>query len=625
MLCERFGKTAIRKHLLPPAAWVPFPRARARAAWNALLTADLNRQRAAYIVGAAEMLLNQPWPDLPAVRYADFARDGNRTKYETPYFARRQYLAVLVLAECFEHRGRFMDEIMNGLYHILEEITWCLPAHAERHQGDIFQREDIESVDLFACETAAVLAEALYLLEDELSAITATLPRRIRKAIDERVIRPVEQDPNRYWWSCGRNNWTPWCCSNILGAALATIDDTDRLASLIADTLNPIVDRFLSKYPDDGCCNEGPGYWNVSPGALVIYLEHLYGRTAGAVTIYDEPKIRRMGEFIVNAHLADQWVLNFADAFAHMNVRRGVVYRFGDRLESEPMKVLVHYSMREWKADAAVFPLIQRHHGGDLHYALRELFWMPADEPAGIMAKNTTVWYPHTEVLVARESENAIRGFILGAKGGHNDESHNHNDIGQFILLRNGKPFIVDAGVDTYTRLTFSSDRYTLWYMRSSSHNVPLVNGVEQAAGASFRATNVVFTDQGTERVLSMELRTVYPESAPFTSARRTFHFAGGRVHVTDAITAPERSTLEIPLLTPAAVKADGAQAFILENGGERVRVSCLNKHAASIRTEIVPLDGKLRSIWGPSLTRIILQWKLPAGGGLCGLTCEAV
>ena len=88
MLCERFEKTTIRKHLLPPAAWAPFPRTRDRAAWNALLTADLNRQRAAYMVGAAEILLNQPWPDLSAVRYADFVRDGNLRNIWEPSLTR---------------------------------------------------------------------------------------------------------------------------------------------------------------------------------------------------------------------------------------------------------------------------------------------------------------------------------------------------------------------------------------------------------------------------------------------------------------------------------------------------------------------------------------------------------
>jgi hypothetical protein len=627
MLCEKFSKDVVRKHLQPPATWAPFPRACERPAWEALLAVDLNRQRAASLIGAAEALVNQPWPDLPAVRYADYARDGNRSRFQTPYFARRQNLAVLVMAECFEHRGRFTDEILNGLYHILEETTWCLPAHALRHPGDLFPREDLETVDLFACETAAVLADTLYLLEGEISSLTTTLPRRLRMAIEARVIRPAEQDPLRHWWSDGRNNWTPWCCSNILGAALVVLDDQDRLASLIADTLNPSIDRFISKYPDDGCCDEGPVYWTVSPGALLVYLEHLHGRTNGAVSIYDEPKLRRMGEYAANAHLAGHWALNFADANAKMTVHRGVTYRFGDRIGSEPMKALVRHGMRNWEPAGTVTPLLQPHcNGGDLQVMLREIFWIPADEPAGLMTKSRTVWYPQTEVLVARESEEAGRGFILGAKGGHNAEQHNHNDIGQFVLLRNGKPFLVDAGVDIYTRLTFSDQRYTLWYMRSSGHAVPCVNGVEQAAGASFRATGVSFTDRPGERVLSLELRSAYPGDAPFTSARRTFRCTEGCVELTDAIVAAGKILFEVPLLTPATVTADGPHAVILDNGGERVRLSwSAGAAAAALRTETIPLEGNLSATWGPTLTRLTLTWELPAGGGNCGMVCVAV
>ena len=74
--------------------------------------------------------------------------------------------------------------------------------------------------------------------------------------------------------------------------------------------------------------------------------------------------------------------------------------------------------------------------------------------------------------------------MALCAKGGHNNESHNHNDVGSFMLYVDGEPEIVDAGNMIYTAKTFSSERYTLWNVRAAYHNLPLIGGREQLAAA---------------------------------------------------------------------------------------------------------------------------------------------
>ena len=45
--------------------------------------------------------------------------------------------------------------------------------------------------------------------------------------------------------------------------------------------------------------------------------------------------------------------------------------------------------------------------------------------------------------------------MFVAAKGGFNNESHNHNDVGTFSLYVNTIPVIIDAGVGTvsYTHL----------------------------------------------------------------------------------------------------------------------------------------------------------------------------
>jgi len=89
------------------------------------------------------------------------------------------------------------------------------------------------------------------------------------------------------------------------------------------------------------------------------------------------------------------------------------------------------------------------------------------------------------QVMTARERSGSDLGLYLAAKGGHNSESHNHNDIGNFIVFANGQPMLIDAGVGTYTAATFGANRYSIWTMQSAYHNLPTVNGIMQQAGAS--------------------------------------------------------------------------------------------------------------------------------------------
>lgn len=624
MLCQLMNRKQLEAKLIPYADWKPFPPACDRTAWDGLLAKDINRQRAAYLKGAAELLLNKPWPLLTAVGYSDFIEDGNRTRYEAVYFERRNNLALLILAECFEHEGQYLKEIVTGLVHLLEESTWALPAHVHRIETDPFQRDDQECVDLFACETAAVLAEGLFLLEAELTAYSPTLVRRIRREIDRRIVTPVETEMERLWWRQGVNNWTPWCAMNALCAALHVVQDPERLSRIIADVLNPVVDRFYDRYPDDGCCDEGARYWNASPAALFGYLEHIQSRTADAFPFYQDEKLKRMGEFIANAHLSGVWSVNFADSSANAakESKPEYIYHYGRKIGSAAMQDLALHLIRDFQPDGRIRKLFHRRCcGGDLQVMLRDLFWLDAEAPLRPLTKHKTVWYPHTQVLIARETEFADRGFALAAKGGHNGENHNHNDIGQFIVMKDGTPLIVDAGVADYSRVTFSPQRYTLWYMRTEGHNAPVIHDVEQAAGENFRATDVSAVTEGEVRSLSMELSTAYPEQAGVRSYRRTFSLKPDEIVMEDSVVCERETSVSIRLLTPRYAETSGNTA-ILENEGKRVRLELTGGEFSPIET--IRIDDRVMCRnWGDSLTSLWIRAAIPAGGATLRLTIK--
>lgn len=148
----------------------PFPKAVDRKAYEGLPAALKE-----LLIQAGEAKLGYEFPVIRATDYMRFKRDGDRAAFEALYFAKRNALNDLIQAECVEHQGRFLDDILNGIYSICEETAWQLPAHNSyiRDTPQLILPDVTRPVmDLFACETGALLACAAYLLEDDLNAVS---------------------------------------------------------------------------------------------------------------------------------------------------------------------------------------------------------------------------------------------------------------------------------------------------------------------------------------------------------------------------------------------------------------------------------------------------------------------
>ena len=67
--------------------------------------------------------------------------------------------------------------------------------------------------------------------------------------------------------------------------------------------------------------------------------------------------------------------------------------------------------------------------------------------------------------------------YGFAAKGGNNGESHNHIDVGNFIISRNNKQIICDLGAGNYEDGYHGEKRYTFFHPSAYSHNLPIFDG----------------------------------------------------------------------------------------------------------------------------------------------------
>lgn len=504
----------LREHplqLKPAQERIPFPNALDRGAWEAL--PQVAREG---LVRWGETAL-AGYPARPASAFLAFTRTGDRQADEGPYFRRRWLLIAAALAECAEHRGRFLDAVVDGLWLICEESSWVISAHnGSSHAGTRPAGEhplpdpDNPYIDLFAAQTAATMAYVVHLLKAELDQVTPLIARRVRQEIERRVIKPFFHRDDFWWMGFTRrnlNNWTPWILSNVIDSLLLCVEDELLLKEGLARAMR-MLDSYLATMPEDGGVDEGTSYWNVAGGSLLDCLESL--RHAAGVDLYHDPMIRGIGGYPLSAHIAGEWFWNYADCEAKPVLDGERLYTYGLRTDNAPLKELgaaIHH--RHGLLPPRGTPQMNR-----LLLALFTDVPLPPEEPRA----ERTVILP---VLQAYAFE---RGpLYLAVKGGHNAESHNHNDVGSFMLYYQGEPLLVDAGNLIYTAKTFSPQRYELWNTRSGYHNLPIIGGFEQYPGPDARAADVQVEAHG----VSMELAAAYPGEAGVLSCRRAIRNDG--------------------------------------------------------------------------------------------------
>lgn len=614
MLSQTYTEEKLKSILITRENWHPYPTAEDRDGWESIS----DSVRKAHMA-RGESALGYEWPTVLAVRYLDFVRDGDRSRHSSISNGRRVFLLGLVIAECMEGKGRFADEIVNGVWAICEESFWGASAHlgAQKAGSGLPDVAD-PIVDLFAAETSTLLAWTVYLISPILDSVSKLVVPRIELEIDRRILTPLLEREDFGWMGFrGQrvNNWNPWICSNWLTSALLMEKDEDRRLKLVAKAVRSL-DNFVDPYPKDGGCDEGPSYWGRAGASLYDCLELLYSATDGQINVYDEPLVQNIAKFIYRVQIHDQYFINFADAPAILTPSASLVYGFGKRINDPDMMALGGWAAQ--KRD-----MRNRGVGDSIGRMLPALFSL--EEVLEAEAKPPLprdVWLDEIQVMVARDNAGTSDGLFVAVKGGHNSESHNHNDVGSLVVYTDGKPVLIDAGVEAYTAKTFSSRRYEIWTMQSSYHNLPTINGVQQSPGRNYAARNVTYATDDQTAEITLDIAEAYPEEAGINTWTRTVTLGRGTdITIADACDLKDISgDITFNLLTPCdvALQDDGQIALkTSELSDDRVTGAAQihydsDKLAASTE-EINVEDRRLRGIWGSRLTRIVLKAKNPS------------
>ncbi len=474
---------------------------------------NANRETYARIRPEAEKLLDQPISALSYHNFHLFRTAGSRGEYESEYFEHRRLLCIFTAMALLDEDPKWLAKLCDVIWAVCDEYMWAVPAHITRSPTP---ETRVTRIDLFASETACALSEIYDVLGDVLP---GEVRDRIKYELMRRIVEPYRQDPTRW----GKSNWSGVCVCGVC-EAITALDLRDVFEECLPAMRQSAAD-FLDSFDEDGCCQEGSLYWSYGFSFFSYFAQRVCEYTGGRINYFADPKVERIARFGANTYLGyEDCVLTFSDSPHRFRYNTGLWQILRER----------------YSGIIPPPPSCAEEFGDDLRYRfapfMRSLYAPRPDLP---QPEGGWVYYENAQWYI-----NKTRGYVLAAKAGHNDEPHNHNDVGSFILFDGGKYILDDIGFPMYYAGYFGVDRYKDMCASSLGHCVPVVGGEGQTAGRAYAGSTL---SADADR-FAVEIAGAYGCDS-LTSLRRTFTLEDRGIRIRDeAAGAPiaERFVTEI-------------------------------------------------------------------------------
>ena len=479
------------------------------------------------------------------------------------------------------------------MWAICEETNWVAPAH------------EYGTIDLFAAETGFLLAELLHLIGGD---FPWEVRRRIREEIDRRIFTVYFAQYNDHHWHKCTNNWNGVCNSSVGSTFLYLEKDPERLADAICQVLDGLEVFFETAFEEDGGSTEGTGYWQYGLLNFVSFAELLRERTGGEIDLLSLPRVRTVAAYPLNMVMSPGRYANFSDCDEYIYLNPGFITRLAEKTDRPELRRLSENtptagkSVRHWR----------------LPIMLRDILWSN-DCPAPAPDIQDTYLESTAVVRFVSETPNSLP-VVLAAKAGHNAENHNQNDVGTFIVHRDGESFICDPGRGLYDRKYFArSARYLNVFCSSYGHSVPRIgDDVQKHGDRKYGGKVLDVRTSPTEKKITMDIAGAYgidnlkslvrdirmkqEGDFPTITLSDTFEFAGEAPDVEEAFMTFLDVIVDGPTAVISGTKADlvlsiegpSGTGFAVEDLEEECRANMKETVLERISFRIHPHDNRL-------------------------------
>ncbi len=364
-------------------------------------------------VDAGKKYLNHSWGELTASMYTDVRSEAFRELYKS----RRTALACLALAEQVERRGRFLEDIANGIWTICEESTWLLPDSSCKLRDITRPRFDKN-----AAATGALLSICALLFRRDMPKM---IKYRVAYETKTRVTEPFLETPKS----------SPEATAHSLTACVMS-EENDDIRRSVCDKSLLLLDDYLAEYAEGAAKIRGELNLYNRTAYIFDILELLYNVTDQKFSVFSDEKIRTAAESICKAHLGSD---GFSERTTEEDGARA--YLFGKRMD---YRSLIDFGASEYlNIDDKSLPDTT-----NLMHKLYSVKFASEIIKYGDNFDEQESGYIDSMDLYVKKT----KCFSAAVKGGH-------NSAGNFLVYLENEPYVVDL---------------------ERSHNLPIINGFSQ-------------------------------------------------------------------------------------------------------------------------------------------------
>lgn len=281
-----------------------------------------------------------------------------------------------------------------------------------------------------------------------------------------------------------QSNWNQVCNAGMTYGALAVYEDYPELAQSIIDRSIESVKKSMPQYAPDGTYPEGYGYWDYGTTFNVLLISAMEKAFNDDFGLPESKGFMKTAEYMTHMVSPSSFrCFNFADSKSTTGIMPAMFW-FSKKVEDTGLLFNEAYQLSNINANTYTNRLLPA-----------VMIWGIGVKTSTIKTPEKLVWAGQGKSPVAmmrtswKKEDNPI---YLTLKAGSPAVSHNHMDIGSFIIETDGIRWGTDFGTEDYTILEANnldiwnynqgSDRWTVFRNNNKSHNTLTVNNRDQQA-----------------------------------------------------------------------------------------------------------------------------------------------
>ena len=413
--------------------------------------------------------------------------------------------------------------------------------------------------------------------------LTPAQRETLRRGLLKHGLREANGEPKTGGWVRASNNWGQVCHAGQIAGAIALMDEEPVLAEKILVRSITGLSRPMDAFAPSGGFAEGPSaYWPYAMNFNAVALAAITRICGTDLGLGAHPGFAASADYLDAVTGPTGLFFNYSDG--------GILPDQKTQAKRIPVAASYWLARRFGRADTLVrweeplyraycadrTPLNPTPRRSQQRLLPLALLWM---EPAATQAVATAAaplcrQIPGVVPLTVQRSGWEPTDWFVALKGGSPSAPHGHMDGGTFVLDAKGVRWASDLGSEDYFRLESSgrnlwataqnADRWKIFRLGITSHNVPRLNAGDQYAGGTARLASFV-VEPVSKAVF--DLTALYPGTAAAT--RTGTLVPGGGYILQDRFTGLEKGAmLKWQMITPARVKSNEKNVLTLVQRG---------------------------------------------------------